>query len=120
MIDVTTTAQDVEARASAALPGVPIYWTAGKVPASNVPSEFLIIEPLFADVNQAWARNTHARHTVQVRACATTVGRATELASEVQKALPADVYETPTAGPLIKVGEHYDMILTAVTHANEG
>lgn len=120
MIDVSLTAQDVEARARAALPDVAVYWTAAKVPAVNVPAEFLIIEPLFANVNQAWAENTHARHTVQVRACAETVGRATELASEVQKALPADVYETPTAGPLIKVGEHYDMILTAVTHANEG
>lgn len=120
MIDLTPTATDISNRIAAALPGVPIYWTAATVPSEEIPAEFIVLDPLFVTVNQSWGENTHARHRVQIRAAALTVGRATKLASDAQAALPATVYETPAGGPLVKVGQHYDMIVEAITHATGG
>lgn len=118
MINITTTATNIQTIIENALSSITIYWTAATVPTTNLPNEFVIIEPLFANVNQSWLQNTHAQHTIQIRAAAKTIGRAIEIASTIQAALPADTYATPTAGPLVKVDKHYDMILTARTHAS--
>lgn len=116
MYDLSDTAEAIEALIETAVPGLPVYWTAGKVPAVP-PDKFAVIEPLFLTVNQSWGVNTHSRHSVQVRACATTIGDATGLAASILAALPATQYEVATAGPPVKVGDHYDMLLTPRTHA---
>lgn len=121
MINVTPTAERVEslvrARLGSDMP--PVYWTAAQVPASELPDEFLVIEPLFATVNQSWNENTHAQHRVQVRACARVLGRATTLAQAVFDSLPATEFATLTVGAPIKVGQHYDVILSPTAHAVE-
>jgi len=116
MYDLSDTAEAIQALIEVAAPGVPIYWTAARVPATP-PSKFVVIEPLFLNVNQSWGVNTHARHTVQVRACATTIGDATGLAASILAALPATQYELAMAGAPVKVGDHFDMLLTPRTHA---
>lgn len=119
MIDLSDTAERIQALIESAGIDATIYWSAAEVPAAP-PDTFVVIEPLYASVYQAWGKNIHGRHTIQVRACARTVGETTKLANDVFGVLPATEFEPLTVGPLIKVGSHYDMILTPQTHAVGG
>lgn len=119
MIDLSVTAERIQSLIEAADIDVTIYWSAAEIPAAP-PDTFVVIEPLYASVYQAWGKNIHGRHTIQVRACARTVGETTGLASAIFDVLPATEFEPLTAGPLIKAGSHYDMILTPQAHAVGG
>lgn len=98
--------------------GVPIYWGGANLP-QPLPNTFIVIEPLFPTEWRSWGEQRQAMHTIQIRACAKSVGGSTSLRASIANLLPADEFGTVRHGPTIKVDAHYDSILTATTVATE-
>lgn len=98
--------------------GVPIYWGGANLP-QPLPNTFIVIEPLFPTEWRSWGEQRQATHTIQIRACAKSVGGSTSLRASIANLLPATEFGTVRHGPTIKVDAHYDSILTATTVATE-
>lgn len=97
---------------------VPVYWGGATLPAP-LPDRFIVIEPLFPTEWRSWGEQRQATHTIQIRACAKSIGGSTSLRSAVAALLPASEFGTVRHGPTIKTDSHYDSILTATTVAAE-
>lgn len=108
--------QDLIQATSSPIKTVPVYWGGATLPAP-LPDRFIVIEPLFPTEWRAWGEQRAGTHTVQVRACARTVGGSTSLRADIASLLPASEFGTVQHGPTIKVDAHFDSILTATTVA---
>lgn len=108
--------QDLLQAASSPIKTVPVYWGGATLP-SPLPNSFIVIEPLFPTEWRAWGEQRQATHTIQIRACAKSVGGSTSLRSSITNLLPASEFGTVRHGPTIKVDSHFDSILTATTVA---
>lgn len=98
--------------------GTPIYWGGATLP-SPLPNTFIVIEPLFPTEWRAWGEQRAATHTIQIRACAKSIGGSTSLRSSIANLLPAGEFGEVRHGPTIRVDSHFDSILTATTVAAE-
>lgn len=96
--------------------GIPIYWGGATLPAP-LPDRFIVIEPLFPTEWRSWGEQRAATHTIQIRACARSIGGSTSLRAKIASLLPASEFGTVRHGPTIKIDSHFDSILTATTVA---
>ena len=97
---------------------ITVFWAGATLP-SPLPDRFIIIDPLFPTEWRAWGKQRNATHTVQVRAVGRTRGDSSSLRSQIANLLPAEVFGTVTYGPNMKMGKHFDSILTTRTVAGE-
>lgn len=111
-------AQELIQAPSSPIKDTPIYWGGATLP-SPLPNSFIVIEPLYPTEWREWGEQRNATHTIQIRACAKSVGGSTSLRSSIANLLPPVEFGTLQHGPTIKVDAHYDSILTARTVAGE-
>lgn len=108
-----TTLTRIEQHLTQVTPSVTIYWQGGI--ASPEPSAYVVLEPLFALPNQAWAKHRYALRQAQVRCVHASIGGASDLANTVMNALPVTEFRTTMVTELPRTNGRYEVTLTVET-----